>query len=78
MHENNTQVLYHALRSNASTVGKNYGQLSQLKIRAVLQSGMKVGKPTSQRTGVKPHNLTVKGNQAPAPVHCDTEVRYLT
>lgn len=61
-----------------STVGKNYGQLSELKIRAMLQSGMKIGKSTSQTTGMKLDNLTVKGNQAPAPLWYDAEVQYMT
>jgi len=32
VHNSNTEVLYHPLYNDASTVGKNYGQLSQLKI----------------------------------------------
>lgn len=58
--------------------GKELRAAISLKIRAMLQSGMKIGKPISQRTGMKLHNLTVKGKQTPAPAQYDMELCYMT
>lgn len=76
-----TEVLWHELSSLLREESwPGVPEVTQLKIRTMRQSGIgKIAKFSQkdreiyQRTGIKPHNLTVTWNQAPA-LSSDTEV----